>query len=508
MATISQNQSILSVGVNQSTRTITIGSVRGTIYDRNLVPLVNNTVRYCGVLYPESSLIQKIREDMTDAEYRRLLESLDSGNLLVANLSKASYLSKGLRTFEIPVRYSEKVSCAHLLGYLDNSSSRGITGIEKAYDAVLNDAGGSISVTYSVNGVGRCLSDEPLKINSTLSRSKAGVMLTIDAKWQRLLDDVAGQYLQKGAVTVLDANTGELLACASLPDYHPNQLQESIEQNDGALVNRLCAQFDCGSVFKLITAAAGLENGIHETKTYHCDGQLTIGNNVFHCHQRLGHQSLNMEQALAQSCNLYFIQLAQEIGAEALLNTAGQLGLMDSIEIAPNLTVPATYLPTKDTITPAALANLSIGQGELLISPLHVAQMTATIANGGVRYPIRAVIGTTNKEGSITAEEKGRGVPCIEPEIAEKLRQMMECVVTDGTGKRAQPEADFTAAGKTGTAETGQYNENRPVIQSWFTGYFPADNPQYVITILAEDAENLGGDALGLFKELSTNIYK
>ena len=110
-------------------------------------------------------------------------------------------------------------------------------------------------------------------------------------------------------------------------------------------------------------------------------------------------------------------------------------------------------------------------------------------------------MGTVDEAGNKELLQKGRGEQVISPTTALAIRWMMEQVVLSGTGTSAQPDTQ-PAAGKTGTAETGQYNDASPVIQSWFTGYYPADNPQYVITILAEDAEHYGSDTQGLFREI------
>lgn len=506
LGTIINNRSFLSVGLNQSTRTALVATQRGTIYDRTLTPLNNASLQYRGVLLPELSQLYRIRSNMSEQEYLRLVEQTKQQSLLVAELNKASYSGQKIRTFQVPKRYGETVPCPHLLGYLDEAGTNGQTGIEKAYNEHLAQYTGKITVTYAVNGAGACQTDQTLKVSNTINRSKGGVQLTIDATIQQTLDTLAARSIPKGAVAVLDAETGEIVACTSLPSFHPEQLQTSIEQQDGALVNRLLARYDCGSVFKIVTAAAALENNVSSEQTYTCAGELMVGNTLFHCHQRLGHQTLDMNEAFAQSCNLYFIQLAQQIGGEAILDTAKALGLYDAINLAEGLSAPATVLPDLSELFPAALGNLSFGQGELLITPLHVAQLTATVANGGIKNTPTAVLGTVDEHGKQTPKEKGRGEQVLSKTTAAQLRWMMEQVVSYGTGIRAQP-SKATAAGKTGTAQTGQYHENEPVIQSWFTGYYPAEQPRYVITILAEDAENNGGDTQSLFREICNELY-
>ncbi len=506
LGTIINNDSFLSVGLNQSTRTALIATSRGTIYDRNGAPLINATTQCRGALVPELEQLYRIRGDITEQEYLRLTNEIKQQSLLVAELSKASYSGQKLCTFSIPKRYDTSVPCAHLIGYLDESGLAGQAGIEKAYNDLLEQYSGKITVTYGVNGTGACQTDQSLEVNNTIDRCNGGVTLTIDAAIQQLLDHLAPQHIAKGAAVILSPDTGEILACTSLPTFHPEQLQASIEEENGALINRLLARYDSGSVFKIITAAAALEQGVPSDQTFPCTGEMMVENTLFHCHQRLGHQELDMNEAFAQSCNLYFIQLAQQIGGKAILDTAKAFGLYDSIDLAEGLGAPAALLPELSQLFPAALANLSFGQGELLISPLHVAQLTATVANGGVRITPSAVLGTIDAQGNQTHCEKGRGEPVLSNTTIAQLRWMMEQVVSDGTGTRAQPDKSH-AAGKTGTAETGQLNGFAPVVQSWFTGYYPAENPKYVITILAEDAQNNNGDAQALFRELCEKLY-
>lgn len=501
LGTLIGDQRILSVGYQQNIRTVLITTQRGTIYDRNRIPLNNTGKQYYGVCVPELKQLNLLRDSMTEQEYTRLSRELKQQSLLIASLDRASYTGQKLRTFEVPQRYEDTVPCGHLLGYWDKSRQTGLTGIEKAYDVLLNQYSGKIAVTYQVNGIGQCQTDKSLKVSNTLSRCSGGVILTIDKQIQSIVDTLASRYISKGSVVILDAPTGEILACASLPDYHPEQVQTSIDHQDGALINRLLYGYDCGSVFKIVTTAAALEHGVSRTQTYLCPGELTVGDTTFHCHQRLGHQTLNMDQAFAQSCNLYFIQLAQEIGGDAILNTADQMGLYDPIELADGICASAALLPESSELYPATLANLSFGQGELLLSPLHVAQLTSVIANRGIKNTPTAVLGTVDESGNKRLIQKGRGEQVLTPTTATAIQWMMEQVVTNGTGVRAQP-SNHTAAGKTGTAETGQVNGNLPVVQSWFTGYYPADNPQYIITILAEDAENNDSDTQAFFREI------
>ena len=506
IGTLVNSTEVQSVGLDQGTRSVTVVSLRGTIYDRNHIPLVNADNEYSAAFLPSSGVLKQLRTAMNTVEYNQLIERLERNTPAVVQLQRPAAIADGMRVFFAPVRYTDYCPCPHILGHLDGSMQYGVTGIEKAFDSFLNQHTGQIKATFSVNGLGDYVEGSPIQVTNTLNNSTSGVVLTIDKEIQQIVDDTAPEFLEKGAVVIIDPRSGEVLAGSSFPSFHPGQVADSMDDADGALLNRMLSLYDCGSVFKIVTAVAALENGFSIAQTYDCAGGMTVQNTVFHCHQRLGHQTLTMDEAFAKSCNLYFIQLAAQLGAEKLLETAEKLGLTDAIELADSLIAPRAVLPTKtELVAPAALANLSFGQGKLLVSPLHIARMTAVMAANGTLQNLQLISGTLTNEDGFTQAEKRGGETVITAATISALRRMMELVVTDGTGTRAQPD-NITAAGKTGTAQTGQYNNGQPVVQSWFTGYIPADNPQYVVTILAEDAETTDADATGLFCEISNKL--
>lgn len=506
LTTIAVDDEVKTVGNNQGSRTITVAEVRGTIYDRNREPLVNATNTYYATLLPEERLLQRI-EAVTDVdEYTRLREALKDNVPLLAHLNGPASIADGLRLYLAPQRYAKHSLAAHLIGYLNGAGTAGVSGIEKAYDSVLRQYAGSITATFPVNGNGSYLAGDDLQVKNTTDRCAGGVVLTIDREIQKEVESVTKGKIDKGAVVIMDPDNGEILSLVSYPDFHPASVAENMDQTDGSLLNRALSRYDCGSVFKIVTALAALESGVPVQQTYDCPGAITVDGHTFHCHRRLGHQILTMEEAFAQSCNVYFIQLAQQIGADALLDMAELLGLTEDVVLADSLTASAAVMPDrKDLSASAALANLSFGQGELLISPLHIARMTAAIASDGTLPVVSAVLGIINENGYWISGNDGGGETVISADSVTALRRMMELVVTDGTGKRAQPIQGY-AAGKTGTAETGQISDDHAVVHSWFTGYYPAEDPQYVVTVLVEDATADTKSAAELFCEIINNL--
>ncbi len=498
------------VAAGQNSYAVSVVSLRGAIYDTELQPLVNSEKVYRAAAAPDEALLPILRSAMDEKRYQALLDIFTSRKPTAITLNGPVPIANGLRLFHVPQRYGSRLLAPHLIGYLNNDDSAGIAGMEKAYDNLLQSNGGQIQVSFAVDGTGACLQGVEPVVTDTTKNAENGLVLTINKTIQQIVEDTTPSHLTKGAVVVMDPTDGAILALASFPSFQPATVAESISKDDGALINRAFSLYDCGSVFKIVTAAAALENGVSTDLSFACAGGMDVGATRFHCHHRLGHQWLSFNSAFAQSCNLYFIQLAQQIGAEKLYSMMERLGFLKPANLAWGIGSNACVTPTLGELqqTPAALANLSFGQGKLLVSPVHVAQMTAAIANGGTLFPAYVVKGTYDENAGLIEAEKGRGERVLSSETVSKIRKMMELVVSEGTGRMAAPTA-CTAAGKTGTAETGQLTaDGAPVVQSWFTGYIPAEDPQYVITILAEDAQSTDASATQLFCEISNKLTK
>ena len=490
----------------QNSYTVSVNTTRGTIYDTQLRPLVNTQKRYIAAILPDETLLSRLRPALDDASFDSLVSRLQNQRPLAVRLQEPVAIADGMKLFFTPDRYGERLLAPHIIGYLDTDTGAGCTGLEAALDEQLQRYGGEITVSFPVSGNGNGLAGAQPQVTDTTSRSAGGVVLTIDKEIQQIVEDLAPDYLTKGAVIVMEPQNGAILAMASFPTFQPHTVADSIAANDGALVNRALSLYDCGSVFKTVTAAAALEQGVSLKQLFECTGGMTVENTTFHCHERLGHQNLQFADAYAQSCNLYFIRLAQLIGGKAVRNMALSCGLGDEIKLADGITAPAAVLPTETELQhEAALANFSFGQGKLLATPLHITRMTAAVANDGTMPVPHIVKGEISEDGAVSLEEERGGERAFSKETAILLREMMERVVTHGTG-RAAALAICSSAGKTGTAQTGQMNGENPVVQSWFTGYFPAETPQYVVTVLAEDAENTNGRATALFCEIVNKI--
>lgn len=494
---------------SQNRRAITVATTRGTIYDRQLRPLVNEEKAYYAALMPDEKLLAGISAKTEPADYETLLEQLSAGYPAAVRLNGPVDLTDGLRLFRVPQRYGTRLLAPHVIGYLESGGQHGATGIEAACDALLTQFNGQAVASFAVDGSGMCLSGVAPSVTDTTDRSAGGVVLTLDNDIQTIVEDLAPDYIDRGAVVVLEPKTGAILAMASFPSFQPATVFESMKEDNGALLNRALSLYDCGSVFKIITAAAALESGISPQQEYVCSGGMVIQNNTFHCHNRLGHQHLQMPAAFAQSCNLYFIQLAQQTGAATLSATANTFGFGRAITLADGISTQTPVFPSVIELeaSPAALANLSFGQGKLMTTPLHVAQIIAAVANNGEMPSVHLIAGQMDENTHFSKASIEDSYTILSPSTAQKLQEMMAAVVTQGTGRQAAPTL-CSAAGKTGTAETGQVRGEKAVVQSWFAGYFPAEEPQYAVAILGEDANNANAQTAKLFSVLADKLYE
>ncbi len=503
---ITQNNPAMAVTQSQSKWTVSVSVTRGTIYDRNLHPLVNSETEYRAVCIPNPELLSTLKNNTDEDNFDIALKLMREGVPVMVSLTRAVPNMDDLHCFLVKRRYGDRVLSPHIVGYCQGGS--GVTGIERACDELLNSYAGDITIAYETSADYRYLSGIAPFVSDTSRRSAGGVVLTLDSNVQMIVEDTASSALTKGAVVVLDPYSGDVLACASFPSYQPTTVSASIQEDDGALLNRAMSLYDCGSVFKIITTAAALENGIPIEKQYECKGSICVDGTDFHCHNRSGHGVLDMTQAFSNSCNTYFIQLAQEIGADALYSMANAFGFDRRITLLNGLSTADPLLPSRsDLEQSAALANLSFGQGYLMTTPLHIAQIMATVVNDGKMPSMRLLDATIDEHGIVTAAEKMPSYTIITETTANKLRYMLQQVVESGTGKNAKPPA-CTAAGKTGTAETGQLSNGTSVVQSWFAGYYPAEDPQYIIVVLSEDVNTTNLQAANLFCEISNNLYE
>lgn len=489
----------------QATVTVEAGTARGTIYDCRLEPLVNKDFEFVASIAATKAAKQCIRSSFDKATAKALLERLEGGKPIAVRMDTPMALGEGVVLRTLPTRYDGRVLAPHVIGYTNKDG--GVTGIEYACNDLLSAYSGGVSVTYEVDATGVPIEGREPTVTDSTALCKGGVVLTIDRTIQQIAQQAA-EKITRGAVVIMDPKTGEIRAMASVPTFQPDAVDEALSAEDAPLLNRALSDYNCGSVFKIITAAAALEAGVSPDVTFSCTGGYGLGDNFFRCHYILGHGTMDMKEAFAKSCNPYFIQLALSVGAEKVYDMAVSFGMDRAWTLADGLSTARGVLPSLQTLSSsdAALCNLAFGQGELLSTPVHVAQLAAAIANNGVIYRPTLIAGTVDENGTVTKAEPSPPQFVFSEKTAETLKPMMEYTMIEGTGAKGQPLSK-PAAAKTGTAETGWMENGQEVVQHWFTGYYPAEDPQYVVTVICENSEASGESAAPVFKEICENLY-
>ncbi|MFC1477230.1 peptidoglycan D,D-transpeptidase FtsI family protein [candidate division KSB1 bacterium] len=388
-------------------------------------------------------------------------------------------------------QYPLSEASGHLAGYSDRS--RGRSGIEAAFLPVL--IGIESGHIENWRKAVKSFITSPLPYGNN-------VILTIDSRLQDFCHNALGG--RRGAVVVLDPFSGEVLSLVSSPGFSPAAAADDSlwgrladEKEAAPFFNRaLQGRYAPGSVFKVLIAAAALEQGIDPEIRSGPEGFTPAGaGSPVHEHEFeeyslkgiawTGHGKLSMEKALRKSSNVYFAALSQQLGAESVVDMAENFGMNGNIEWNSageglNIWFPTSVseFPAAHRLNPEALAWSAIGQYKVLVTPLHMALMTAAIANGGDLLKPSLELGRYPKSVRKVMKEK----------TARELRDMMRKVVENGTGYRCKVPG-LRIAGKTGTAETGKGQPH-----SWFVSFAPYNKPRIVVAVVIENG-GYGGDA-------------
>ena len=436
-----------------------------------------------------------------------------------------------------PVRsYIYGALAAHILGYVgapDDTNKdeakkftffqgdvEGKSNIEKAMDEYLRGKPGVRYLRRNAKGtIDGILREDPPK-------QGANVFLTIDAKIQAIMDEALRAVSRAGAV-VVDPNNGNILAMASVPSFDPNSFIPSIKAKDwqalrkdegDPLVNRAVSALPPGSTFKLITSFAGLRRNLANAK-YNCGGGVSYGEHFFQCwcaSKHFTHGTIGLADAIKVSCDSFFYQYGNAAGIQSIdiigkmLGIGEESGLQLSSEQTGNMPGPEwmqIHHP-QERWSSAQTANVSIGQGYTLVSPLQLAMAYATAANGGTCYYPRLIDKVLNQDGSPVLDEHGKPAVSQTPRVRSDLRRevspqdidlvrkgLWKVVNEDGgTGGRARLK-DVVVAGKTGTAQATDRGHEENV--AWFACFAPFDHPKYVVAVMVQGASGHGGEVAG-----------
>jgi peptidoglycan glycosyltransferase len=373
--------------------------------------------------------------------------------------------------------YPMGASLAQTVGYL--SSRYGASGIEAAYDEALMPAQSTGDPLAQLQQI-----EAALRGTSAPSVG-ADVVTTIVPKIQAELWARLSPYA-RGAGVVLDPHTGAVLAMASVPSFDPNDVDAEwsslVNDSQSPLLNRATSGlYPPGSTFKIFTVATALEDGVVTPNTHFEDpGYIRIGNFTLHDNEGEATGYQDVTTAFALSSNVDFAQITLRLGLDAFYAGLAKWGIGDSLDF--QLPAERDHIPPKERILPGELAQMGFGQGALLMTPLQMALIGATIANGGNEprpYVVRQIRRGLTVAGATSTETLASP---ISPETAAEVKKMMVAVVQRGTGTPAQIPG-VLVAGKTGTA-TNPFGAS----DSWFVCFAPADAPRAVVAIVVENA--------------------
>ena len=487
------------VAMRQSTRTLTVGEKRGEIYDRNYSPLVNNETKLLAVVTPCVGAYEYLKGTVDEDHLR---DKIESGYPFIIEVQN-EINNEFIRTFSVSERYGSDPIAVHLIGYTDASGKVGVSGIEKSFNSYLTENSGRLSVSFQVDAVGRVLAGMDKFIDDNNFTSKAGVVLTIDKDIQKITEDaLAESRIKSGAAIVMKAHTGEIVAMASVPEYGPNNVADSLLAENSPFVNKTLMSYSVGSIFKPIVAAAALENGISSDLQFECKGEIKIGDKIFRCYDNKAHGKVDMTEALTVSCNTYFINLISKVDIDFLMKLCKNTGFGTAIDLAPSIRSSAGILPTmEDLKIKGNLANFAFGQGYILASPVQIASVYHTLATGNVVTP-KVVMGFTNYMGLMTKTQESSQTKVLSDKTVIKLRQMLMAVSSNS----AAASSYMKTAGKTGTAQSGTYKNDKEILRTWFAGFFPAENPSYVVVALNENGIGGNVDCAPVFKTIAERI--
>lgn len=516
---------------------------RGDILDRNRQPLTSTNTSTALFLSPDLvkrdiEARQKEAPGLTETEYYKQLAAsmaavatgLSGENvkaIVQAALPQSHFvmIKQGLEQAEIQhlteaalpglvlapfnERYGHEGFCAHVLGYTDRSQEgAGKSGIEKSYDYVLRGAVGAPQMVSVVDARGRAIPGLTGKLQAS-GEERGAVVLTIDRRIQEVAEKAMDYRAERGAAVVIDTHSKEILAMVSRPAFDPYGVDEAIVfDGRSPLTNRALSSYYPGSLFKVLLTAAALEEGLVDfDDQYNCSGQYVFNDQVaISCLKKEGHGLLRFEEAFARSCNPSFIEVGLRLGRTRLLYYVDKMHFIDETLLGYESIAPGSYVKIDGGA--AAMGNASLGQQGVMVTPLQIASLLATVADDGVWAAPSLVKYTLDQDGHRTPVPGGERIQVISPSTAAQLRLLMEQVVENGTG-RAAAIPETRVAGKTATSQTGQMtSEDEEALNTWFAGYLPADKPRWAIVVMVEEGSSGAENCAPIFRDISQGILQ
>lgn len=554
------NEEYRFLAMRNITRKIDLPAPRGLIVDRSGKVLAENRINF--TLY----LVRENVEDLEKTIQRASFfsgKSVDAVRQVVAKYKNhamfyripiRSYLPQGtvvfiqsrqeeFPEFEIGIEPSRTFPfaerAAHVLGHMSEASEAelatldpgayslgdriGRSGIEKQYEPFLKGTKGEqIVIKNSVEKVQQISAETKPAIGAT-------VVLTLDLDLQRTVEDLLGE--ESGVVGVMDLASGGILALASKPTFDPEIFSREMAGTEWQAIRSdprnpmqdkfLQGAYSPGSVFKIVMALAGLqEKLITPAHAQYCSGSQVFYGRTFHCWKPVGHGTVNLFTALQDSCNIYFYNLGQRMDIDTIARTARMLGLGEAsgIDLPNEKTglVPdsAWKLETfRQRWYPGETISVSIGHGQLNVTPAQLLKLIATVALRG-RMPTPHLLQRIERQGKVVREfsPEFKRVDIAAEHFEQVIEGLFRVVNQEGTGRAARVDG-LDVCGKTGTSQiiakdNPQYKrltqEKRFMPHSWFVSFAPRRNPRLAMVVLVEN----GGDAGAIAAPLAGQVYR
>ena len=564
-------QYLTGLSENNRVRMVTLPANRGMIKDRNGETLVSIRPAFNLYLTPEdaqdldSSLDklsqripldrEKLKKKMAQTKsFKEVLIKGDISREEVAFVEENNMGLPGIRIRAEPLRnYVFNSLASHTLGYLGEISKArleshkgpayrqgdivGKNGLENIYESLLRGEKGYKEVEVDVSG------RELKTLRKLPPESGNNLVLTLDVKIQeeleKLMTETAEQKMN-GSVVVMKVQTGEIIAMTSNPSCDPNKFAAGISPlNWKALVtdewhplqNRsIHGQYPPGSTYKIVTALAGLEEGVIKPDTsIFCPGHFRLGRGRYRCWKKSGHGSVNLHDALVQSCDVYFYTIGHRLGIDTIAEYAKRFGLGSPTHLGLSREkrglVPTTQWKLLNKKEPWQLGetiSASIGQGFNLVTPIQQAVMMAAVANGGTLlkpYLIKRIEGS---EGQVQKEffPEIVGRVGVDPDHLEQVRKALRDVVNGarGTGKKSRLK-NIIVSGKTGTAQVVRMKSNEELEKgepipikyrdhAWFVAFAPYEKPVIAVVVIVEHGGHGGATAGPIAGKIFKKYFK
>ena len=547
MFQIAQHEKFKQMAEENHLRRLPLPAPRGILFDRHGQVLVENENTHDIALVREQSknldqtletLAAAVGADaaqLRDIVNRKRREPSYRPIVLIENATLPQVIAVRARKWELPGiiamvvptrHYPTKDMAAHLFGYvsevtesqlkladyagIDAGAIVGQAGVEQAYNNLLMGREGSRAVI--VNSVGR----EINVVGEQHPTEGRRLQLTIDADVQRATSDGFRHFGYNGAAVMMDPRSGEVLSLVSLPAYDPNTFATGIDRATWTALNTddlkplqnraLQGRYSPGSTFKIVVAVAALEERVVSPDfKVHCTGGASFYGRYFQCHLKGGHGTVDMRHAMEKSCNVYFYTLGNMLGVDRIHKWSTRLGLGERTGIdLPNEVqglVPSTEWKQrvkKEKWYAGETISVAIGQGQVSVTPLSLAVMMMTVANGGTRYTPHVLKAIDDGKGWKPAPPPPPAFDAkMKPSTVKALHDGLWMVVNAaGTGGRGRI-VGLDVAGKTGTAQVISLSGAKVARgkmdvrdHGWFVFFAPRDNPEIAGVVFAEHAEH------------------